>query len=448
MSADHFEPDRDGVDGGVGKLVTIHGATYQLAELIHQGERETQYAVVNIVTGLRRFVIKLYPAGFPEQQIQDDAARRLVSCLELEARGIPVLRADVVLSSCGPLRLMRASMGDADVAVECKELLERAQGEHDRHEFAAAVATCDAIAAINPRHTDAMAVRAQCLLATSGPEDALQLMLEVCKLEPNHELFSRLAAEYAVASGRSHVAIRLLYAQVERAPGDIVAAERLVELLLHELQIELADQIVKSYRHRLSPDAAAHYFRRYDAGVGHAKDRAAAITHILRMQQEEAWTPARDAWTAARDAWQPFVGAASRIAFLNLETCRYHLADPLDLGGLFQLSQQSNPMIRSVAWTLMLLGAARQNDMAFAALAAQATKDFFPDPMDLCGVPIWTLSDRQLSGRPEPIVAALHALAAASTKDDERQLFRWVAGHYQQYAGRIGSQARVLSTTR
>jgi hypothetical protein len=265
-------------------------------------------------------------------------------------------------------------------------------------------------------------------------------MLEVVGLEPNDEVFHRITAECALASGYSHVAISLLFEHVERVPGDIAAAERLVELLLHDLQLEPAEQIVRRYRDRLSPEIGAHFFARYDTSAGSTRDRVNAVRNIVQMQQEAAWE-------TARDAWQPLVDAAIDIAYLNLETCRYHLGEALDLHGLLHLAQRSNPMIRSVAWTLVFLDSVRQNALPLAVIAARSTRVSFPEPMDLCGVPIWTLWDRQVSGRPEPIIAALRGLAAV-TKGDERELFTWMGQHYERYANQIGPIDRVLSVAR
>jgi hypothetical protein len=437
IDAEDFDVASHGVDGGVGKLVTINDCTYYLARLLHKGERETEYAAVNTNTGLQRFVIKIYEPGLTEQEITNDAEQRLVAHLTIKARGMPVVRADVVESSCGPVRLQRAIFGEPTGELECTDLVKRAQGQYHTGEFRTAIETCNAIIKINRYHTDAIAIHALCLLALSDAGTGLKMMCEALKMEPNDEQLNRLAAECAAGSGASHVAIALLHEEVERAPGDVTAAERLVELLLQELLVANADQMVQEYRDRLSPEDGAKYFAAYDACVDRAREEATQVARILAMQEK------RD-WHAARAAWEPLVSSGQRLARLNMETCRYHLNESIDLRGLLALAMASNAVIRSVAFTLVLLGAARMNESSSAFLAAQAVKAMFTDSMDLCGVPIWTQWDQHVSGRPEPVVVALRALAASTSEREQRHVFEWTARHYESYAERIGSAPLVL----
>lgn len=439
MTGEHYDVARHGVDGGVGKLVTINDCTYRLAKLLRTAERETEYAAINTNTGLSHFTLKVYPPRFTQQEIEQDAEQRLVALLTLTAIGLPVLRADVLAASCGTVRLQRSAEFSADDEHECPQLLERAFAQYRAGEHRAAIETCQAITEINRNHTDAMALHAQCLLVLSDPDSGMQIVRRALKLEPNDEQLYALAAECALGLGYLHLAILYLSDEIERAPGDLAAAGRLVALLLHEFRVDDATAIVKRYRDRIRPDAAPKLFAAYDAGFEAARRTASHITQILALQQNGDW---RD----ARAAWQSLESSGRIIVQLNLDTCRYHLGEPIDLNALRNVTMGSHPALRSVALTLLVLGAATQRDLPVAVIAAGAIQSMFTNVMDLTGVPVWTQWHRYVSGRPEPVIDALRELATASPEN--APLFTAVAQQFKHYANQIGSEPLLMNVVR
>jgi hypothetical protein len=107
---------------------------------------------------------------------------------------------------------------------------------------------------------------------------------------------------------------------------------------------------------------------------------------------------------------------------------------------------RSHPALRSVALTLLVLGAATQGELSVAVIAAGAIQSMFTDAMDLTGVPVWTEWHRYVSGRPEPVIAALRELAKKSPKNDP--LFTSVAQHFERYAQQIGSTPLLMNVAR
>jgi hypothetical protein len=251
-------------------------------------------------------------------------------------------------------------------------------------------------------------------------------MMEALRMEPNDEQLYLVAADCATAARSAHLAIQFLSAEIERAEGDIAAAERLVNLLLDELQVERADAIVARYRGLLPAELAAKYFTAYDAHVERVRAMADQLQRAIALQH------AHD-WRAAQHALESLAPSGDAIALLNLQICRYHLNEPLELRILLAIARESNPLVRSVAFTLALLAAARQQEVANAALTARVLLQLFEDPTDLCGVPYWSTWDRHMNASAEPVIAALHALAALSSDERERQLFEQAAQHYRSY---------------
>jgi tetratricopeptide (TPR) repeat protein len=440
MTGELYDVARHGVDGGVGKLVTINDCTYRLARLLRTRERETEYAAVNTRTGLVSCTLKVYPPRFTQQEIDQDAEQRLSAGLTLKALGLPVLRADVVAASCGTVRLQLSAEGrDDDDEPECSQLMTSAFAQYRAGKPSVAIKTCQAIAEINGNHTDAMALHAQCLLALSDPDGGMEIVRRAIELEPNDGRLYALAAECAIAQGYFHLAMLYLSDEIKRYPGDIEAAERLVELLLHELLAEDAVAIVKRYRDRLSPDAAPKLFAAYDARIEAARRVASHITHILTLQE-------KGDWQRARAAWQALECSGRIISRLNLETCHYHLGERIDLDALREVTMHSHSFLRAVALTLLVLGAAAQGELSLAVIAARAIQSIFTNPMDLTGVPVWTEWHRYVSGRPEPVIAALRGLAKKSPKDE--LLFTAVAQHFERYAQQIGSRPLLMNVMR
>jgi tetratricopeptide (TPR) repeat protein len=439
MTGELYDVARHGVDGGVGKLVTISDCTYRLARLLRTAERETEYAAVNTRTGLLMFTLKVYPPRLTQQEIDQDAEQRLAAGLTLKALGLPVLRADVLSASCGTVRLQLGAEGRADDEHECPQLLARASAQYSAGEHRAAIETCEAIVEINGNHTEAMALHAQCLLALSDADGGTKLARRALELEPNDGRLYVLAAECAIAQGYLHLAMLYLSAEIERAPGDIAAAERLVDLLLHEFLAEDAAAIVKRYRDRIPPEAAPKLFAAHDAAIEAARRTASHITYVLALQE-------KGDWRGARAAWRSIEGSGRIIVQLNLETCRYHLGEPIDLDALRAVTMRSHPALRSVALTLLVLGAAAQRELSVAVSAAGAIQSMFSNTMDLTGVPVWIEWGRYVSGRPEPVIAALRELARGSPEHEP--LFASVAQHFERYAQQIGSRPLLMNVVR
>lgn len=142
----------------------------------------------------------------------------------------------------------------------------------------------------------------------------------------------------------------------------------------------------------------------------------------MAKQLKRATGPAELAG-GARGILERIVYSGDPVVLLNFQICGYPW-EVLDLRTLLAIGRESNPIARCASFALVLLSAARQQDVEIAAVAARVVLQLFEDPLDLCGVPYyWVTREQYVNVAAGPVIAALHALAALADDDAQHTLF-------------------------